>query len=120
MLSAVRWALSSTAVVLVACSSSSSPLEGVALTSEFESVVVGRASLEFPCSESDLAVVDLGGYAYRVTGCGDYAEYECDYDSAQGDNSGTTNNNNFWIYTCDRAAQDGPSKLDAGALRGGG
>jgi hypothetical protein len=42
----------------------------------------------------------LGGYAYRVTGCGDYAEYECDYDSAQGDNSGTTNNNNFWIYTC--------------------
>jgi len=81
--------------------------------------VLGRATLEFPCPGSKLVVLDLGGYAYRVTGCGDFAEYECDYDSAQGDNSSSTNNNNYWIYTCDRAAQDRPSKLDAGASVGG-
>jgi hypothetical protein len=103
-------------LVLAACSSptSSSPLEGAALATEFESIAVNRASLEFPCPASELVVLDLGGYAYRVTGCGDYAEYECSYDTAQGNNTSAQNNNNVWIYECHRAAQDGPSRLDAG------
>lgn len=95
------------------CSSPPEPLEGAALNQEFESIALGRASLEFPCPPGGLSVVDLPGYAYRVTGCGFYATYECDYDNATGDSRSTVDN--YWIYTCDRAAQDDPSRVDAGA-----
>jgi hypothetical protein len=95
------------------CNNAPEPLEGAALNQEFEQIAVGRAAIEFACPAHDLTVVDLPGYAYRVTGCGFYATYECDYDNATGDSTSTTDN--YWIYTCDRAAQDSPSKLDAGA-----
>jgi hypothetical protein len=96
----------------VAGCSSPEPLSGAALNQEFETIAVGRASLEFPCPTKELTVLDLPGYAYRVTGCGYYATYECDYDDAAGDSD--SNVDNYWIYTCDRAAQDNPQKLDAG------
>jgi hypothetical protein len=102
----------SLAVFALACGSSPEPLEGAALNQEFESIALGRAAIEFPCSKKDLSVIDLPGYAYRVTGCGYYATYECDYDNATGDS--TSSQDNYWIYTCDRAVQDNPSKLDAG------
>lgn len=94
------------------CSSAPEPLEGAALNHEFESIALGRAAIEFGCPQQELTVLDLPGYAYRVTGCGFYATYECDYDDATGDS--TTSVDNYWIYTCDRAAQDNPSRLDAG------
>ena len=92
-----------------ACTSTSSPLSGDALNHEFEGIASGRAALEFPCPDGSLTVEDLPGYAYRVTGCGAYATYECDYGYAQG-------SNDDWLYICDRAAQDDPERFaDAGA-----
>ena len=89
----------------------SNPLSGAALNEEFESIVAGRAAIEFPCAEPEVSVQDLGGrIPTGVTGCGEYATYECDYDDSQGNSS----DKNYWIYTCDRAAQDNPQKLDAG------
>jgi hypothetical protein len=99
-------------VLSVHCTHSPEPLEGAALNQEFEQIVVGRAAIEFPCAQGSLSVVDMPGYAYRVTGCGFYATYECDYDDAAGDSSNSVDN--YWIYTCDRAAQDNPEKVDAG------
>jgi hypothetical protein len=96
----------------VHCNNAPEPLEGAALNQEFEQIALGRAAIEFACPQHDLSVVDLPGYAYRVTGCGFYATYECDYDNATGDSDSTTDN--YWIYICDRAAQDNPSRLDAG------
>jgi hypothetical protein len=110
----LQWALVlSSAAFTMHCNNAPEPLEGAALNQEFEQIAVGRAAIEFACPAHDLTVVDLPGYAYRVTGCGFYATYECDYDNATGDSTSTTDN--YWIYTCDRAAQDSPSKLDAGA-----
>jgi hypothetical protein len=95
---------------------STQPLSGAALDQQFESIVLGRASIEFPCPRSDLTAQPLGGYAYRVTGCDAYATYECDYDSATGNNQSSGGaDDNFWIYTCDRAAQDNPERMDAGS-----
>jgi hypothetical protein len=94
------------------CNQPPEPLSGAALNHEFESIAVGRAVIEFPCPQQDLSVVDEPGYAYRVTGCGFYATYECDYDNATGDS--TSSEDNYWIYTCDRAVQDHGTPLDAG------
>jgi hypothetical protein len=104
--------IGSMGIFAFACNGSPEPLEGAALNQEFQSIAVGRASIEFPCPQQDLTVTDLPGYAYRVTGCGLLATYECDYDNATGDS--TSSPDNYWIYTCDRAAQDYPSRLDAG------
>lgn len=68
---------------------------------EFEQIVLQRASIEFPCPQDELEAVALGGYAYRASGCGEYATYECYLDPNEGEH-------------CDRATQDGPSLVDAG------
>jgi hypothetical protein len=44
----------------------------------FETDVRERAAVEFSCASGDLTVEDLGGWAYRVVGCGVHATYECD------------------------------------------
>jgi hypothetical protein len=95
-----------TCVLCVACSS---PLTGTDLNTEFEGIVRERASLEFPCPTQSLVIEDLGGEAYRATGCGFFADYECEY--SWSDSNG---NNGAFLYVCKRAAQDNPTPLPDG------
>jgi hypothetical protein len=89
---------------LVGCTE---PATGDALDSTFEGISLHRASIEFPCAPSALTVVPLGGDAYRVEGCGLFAEYECEYSTAMGEL-------NHWTYVCERASTAVGEPLDAG------
>jgi hypothetical protein len=66
---------------------------------QFEQDVRQRAALEFSCPANELTVEDLGGWAYRVVGCGEHATYECD---------GCVHD------VCNRAVHDDPVPSDAG------
>ena len=87
------------------------PKDGSDLNTEFEGIVRTRSSIEFACDSSQIAIQDLDGYAYRATGCGDLAEYECGYSSASGNGCG---GHNYWAYECKRAAQDAPERSSDG------
>ncbi len=93
-----RWLI---AVLLASCDG---PPDQAHLDGDFEAIVLQRASREFPCATDQLEVEALGGEAYRATGCGDYATYEC----------AITDNDGEWLEACERAAHDGPSRVDAG------
>lgn len=53
-----------------------------------------RAANDFRCPEPQVAVVDIGGNAYRATGCGRQANYTCQ-----------TNPRASWDITCSREAE---------------
>ncbi len=74
------------------------------LDRDFEAIVLQRASQEFPCATDQLDLEALGGEAYRASGCGRYATYECTVVDVGGDH----------LEACDRATRDGPSLVDAG------
>jgi hypothetical protein len=100
-------------LVLFCLSLGCDPKDGSDANAQFEDIVRTRASDEFSCAQDQISIQDLDGYAYRATGCGEYAEYECGYSFASG-NSGCGSNK--WLYVCDRAAQDTPEHVggDAG------
>jgi hypothetical protein len=85
------------------------PLTGAPLQAKFEDIVRERSSLEFPCPSEQIAVTDLGGEAFRATGCGLYADYECEYSW-----SDSNSDNGAFLYVCKRAAQDTPTPLPDG------
>ncbi len=90
-----RWLIT---VLLASCLG---PPSQAHLDRDFEAIVLQRASLEFPCATDQLDVEALGGEAYRATGCGGYATYECTLTDDD-------------IEVCERATHDGPSLIDAG------
>jgi hypothetical protein len=92
-------------LALVACSD---PAQDGDLTRNFEDIVRKRAGVEFPCAEESVRVTDLGGWAYRASGCGVHATYECEYSDAKGANR------NAWLYICKRAVTDVPEPDDGG------
>jgi hypothetical protein len=97
------------AVFLVACPAT--PLTGADLEARFESIVRERSSLEFPCPAEQITVADLGGEAFRATGCDVFADYECEYSW-----SDSNADNGAFLYVCKRAAQDTPTPVaDAGS-----
>ena len=101
----MRWTL----LPLILFASCSQPANGADLDAIFEGIVRNRASIEFPCPPDSLAIEDLEGEAFRATGCGDYAEYECEYSYTDSNNT-----NGDYLYVCKRAAEDGPDHIDAG------
>ena len=96
-------------LTVFACACSASPLTGGALEAAFESIVTERASIELACPADQITVVDMGGEAFRASGCGLFADYECEYSW-----SDSYNDNGAFLYVCKRAAQDEGTPLPDG------
>ena len=96
-------------MLLLAIAACGGPDTGEDLVNRFEGIVRNRASVEFPCPAEQLVIEDLEGEAFRATGCGDYATYECEYNYTSG-------NGDYgdYLYVCKRAADDTPEHIDAG------
>jgi hypothetical protein len=96
--------------LFVAAGCYATPLTGSDLQARFEDIVRERSSLEFPCPAEQITVADLGGEAFRATGCNVFADYECEYSWSDSNSS-----NGAFLYVCKRAAQDTPTPVpDAG------